>query len=171
MVVSRLLAFCRRLFRISSTGSTVITADNAAPLRPTTNASVPAPITATERISRFILDKNHFKPNQAFRAFEPPSNETVLSVSRTQNLAEAEVWQHADAHVGGPSGRPVLGRGDFTRYAAREVHSGGFHLDIQPDEPPLLHANVTGYPPMEQKEIRRSLAQQLVAKAVSVGRA
>jgi hypothetical protein len=169
MGVSRLLAYCRRLFRISSEESTA-DSGNAPPSADAPATQPPVAIMDAERISRFILDRNHLKAGQKFRAFEPPSNETVLSVSRTDALAENDVWGHADIHVGQPSGRPVIARGDFKRPDAQDVEAGAFRLDVEPDEPPPRHANVVGYPAIAQKEIRRSLAQQLAAKVVSVPR-
>jgi|SRR6185436_970957 len=128
-------------------------------------------MTDTERVSRFILDKNHFKAGHAkFRAFDPPPAEIALSVSRTEGLSDSQVWDHGDVHVARPSGRQIVARGDFTREDARAVQAGGCQLDIEPEEPPPLHANVIGYPSIEQKELRKSLAQQLVAKVVAVAR-
>jgi hypothetical protein len=176
MGVLRFLAHCRRLFRFFSDESTAETGNapppNASPPVDAAAAQAGVAITDTERISRFILDERHLRPTQKFRAFEPPSNETVISVSRTDGLVDDEVWAHADTHVGQPSGRTVAGRGDFTRPDARDVEAGGFRLDVEPDEhpDPPRHASVVGYPAIEEKEIRRSLAQQLAAKVITLTR-
>jgi hypothetical protein len=121
-------------------------------------------------LSRFVFQRGHFDETRVkYRAFEPPSRDFTLSVSRTHNLTEPEIWQHGDQWVATP-GRAILARGDFTLTQVKEVFVEGFLLSVSPDEPPERHANVVGWPPSEQKELRRSLAQQLAAKARCVPR-
>lgn len=131
---------------------------------------VPLPVTETERISRYVLDKGHFTLGRVkFRAFLPPNNNTpdgvALSVGRTEDLTEIAVWEWGDENVAASTGRIILARGDFTLADLRDVSDDGTTLTVVPDEPPPRHADVIGWPPVDQKGARTSLAQQLAAKA------
>lgn len=172
MVVSRFLAWFRRLFYSSSGESLHASIASTQEATHDENArQEPAPILEGERVSRFVLDKRHLKADVIkFRAFEPPSADTALSVTRSEGLSEADLWAHGDRWVAAPANREVVARGDFTPAQARAVTFDGFQLAIVADEPPPRHANVIGWPPVEQKEVRRSLAQQLAALAHCVVR-
>ena len=165
MVASRTLAFYRRLWRSSFREFT------PPEVAPQPGVQPIAPVTEAERLSRFVLDRKHFDADRVkFRAFEPPPGEVTLSVSRTDGLTEPEVWRHGDKWVAEPNGRTIYARGDFNLKQVREVQQGGFGLSVAPDEEPERHANVVGWPTIEQKEVRRSLAQQLAAQAFCVPR-
>lgn len=144
-------------------------------MQPDQPAITADPVRPDERISRFVLDRGHFTTERVkFRAFLPPQNNTpdglVLSVGRTCDLNEAEVWAWGDDHVANPGGRTVFARGDFTLELIQEVAANGITLGIVPNEPPPRHGNITGWPPFDRKELRASLAQQLAAKAQLVRR-
>lgn len=164
MVVSRLLALFRTLWRFFSAGSTP---SNLRSVQPDVAA-----VRADERISRYVLDPKHFDAVRVkFRAFEPPHTDVALSVSRTDGMSEEAVWEHGDASVAAPSGRTIHARGDFTPQMLNDVRANGYGLSVTPDEPPPRHANIIGWPPADMKEVRRSLAQQTAAKARVVPRA
>jgi hypothetical protein len=131
----------------------------------------PAPIDDNERISRFVFDRRHFSARGVkFRAFEPPSTAVEVSVTRTNGLSDAAIWRYGDQWIGQPANRTVLARGDFTPRQLGEVGTDGVRLSLRPDDNPPRHANIIGWPAPEHKEIRRSLAQQLAAKATCVVR-
>jgi hypothetical protein len=91
-----------------------------------------------------------------------------LSVGRTDGLSEGDVWAWADANVAAPSSRIVVGRADFVSTDVREVHSGrAYQMDIVPDEPPVRHAILIGWPPADES-LRKNIAQRLAAAASQV---
>jgi hypothetical protein len=127
------------------------------------------PVEPQERISRFLCEAEHFnraKQFVKFRAFLPRIQDIDLSVSRTAGLREGEVWVLADLHVGQPSGRLVIARGDFTPQDVRNVS-----LDVVPDEPPPAHALLVGWPPAAERERRKTLAFKLAERAQLIVRA
>ena len=136
----------------------------------TAAASVPyedGPISDTERLSRFIFDQRAFTASTGrvdFRQFLPPKNgenTEEASVMRTETLAEDAVWILGQKTAAEASGRPVRARGDFTAPAAKESRVGEWELDVQPSVPPPRHALVLGWPPVSERDARKSLAQQL----------
>ena len=127
----------------------------------------PAPISDDERLSRYVTNEDHFNVtrNQVhFRAFLPPSKENELSIMRTAMLSEDEVWALGTA-IAKKSGRTVFARGDFLAPHVRESAVDQWRLTVCPDEPPVRHALIRGWPPAVETEIRKSLAQQLRANA------
>ena len=130
--------------------------------------TLPAPISDLECLSRYITDQGHFnapKETIHFRAFLPKRQDQDLSIMRTDQLTEAAVWTLGDQEVGEPSGRAISARGDFVAPSVREAVVDPWALTVEPSEPPVRHALIVGWPPGEEAEIRKSLAQQLRAKA------
>ena len=122
-------------------------------------------IAPDEQLSRFVLDRNHFTSEHVkFRAFLPPKNQVVLSVSRTRHLEDAEIWALGDQHVASASRRTIQARADFGCAVLSEIKADEHCLAAVPDEPPPRHANVTGWPSIERKELQKVLAQQLAAR-------
>jgi hypothetical protein len=80
---------------------------------------------------------------------------------RTETLAEEVVWTLGQDTAAEASGRSVRARADFAALAARAGRIGIWQLDVQPSVPPPRHALVVGWPPVSQREARKSLAQQL----------
>ena len=125
------------------------------------------PIGSTERLSRFIFDRKAFSAatgNIDFREFLPPKKGAYTgecSVVRTAQLSEDAVWVVGRKIAARTTGRPVRARGDFKRAAAKVSHANGWQLDVQPSVPPRRHAVVVGWPPVSEREKRKSLAQQL----------
>jgi len=105
-----------------------------------------------------------------FRAFLPPPDEVALSVSRLDGLSEADIWQLGDDHVAAAGARTIHARANFSPEILPDIRANGSTLSIVPDEPPPRHANVIGWPPNEQKGIRKVLAQQLAARTSIVHR-
>lgn len=80
---------------------------------------------------------------------------------RTETLAEDAVWTLGQKIAGQASGRPVRARGDFAAPAVKDSQVGAWKLDVQPSAPPTRHAVVVGWPPVSERDARKSLAQQL----------
>lgn len=80
---------------------------------------------------------------------------------RTEDLGEDAVWTLGRETAADASGRLVRARGDFTAPAAKNSRVGAWQLDVQPSVPPPRHALVVGWPPVSEREARKSLAQQL----------
>ena len=123
MAVFRLLEFGRRLFRYSST-------DFSPPAISQDQATLAVePLTSTERLSRYVFNRKYVNTERVhFRAFELQADAVELSVFRTENLAEEEVWTHGDTWAVGESTRAIVGRGDFTSSQLGELREDGHIL-------------------------------------------
>ena len=119
------------------------------------------PVEQTETLSRFILQKNWYKPStQTVRhtAFLPNPKNGQTSVYRTSEITDEEIWGIGDREVAVKRGKPVLGRADII---ADVVISRD--LVINPSEPPERHANITGWSDEPSKQ--RLIALELAAEA------
>jgi hypothetical protein len=115
-----------------------------------------------EPISRFILDKAHYRSDMTVKhnAFMPPKGKTEVSVYRIKGLATTEIWQIGDDFVAQPRCQILLGRADLH---AEHAYSQG--LDVKPDiQPHPRHANICGFPANESEKVRM-LALELAACA------
>ena len=139
-------------------------------VRPPPRVSSPydsGPISPTERLSRFIFDKGGFTASTEginFRQFLPPNkgeHTEEVSVMRTESLAEGAVWDLGKKTAAEATGRTVRARGDFALPDVRDCQAGAWQLDVQPEVPPPRHALVVGWPPVKERDARKSLAQQL----------
>ena len=124
--------------------------------------SIPKKINGQEVIARYITSKRWYSRTKNVvkpQAFMPPPD-LRLSVFRIDNLSEPEIWkigfekviakmnQHKNLH----------GRADIRALNILETN-----LQINPDNIPPRHASIIGWP--ELKEERKSIAQELAAKA------
>jgi hypothetical protein len=134
----------------------------------------PHDIDAAERISRYLLIKNHFNPRtghvspQAFKPTSPKNEGDVrkTSIYRTKELAEAEVWTLGDDYVTKlHSGHlSVLARADTQAQKILELD-----LKIDPDGVPHpRHANIVSWP--DGQEVRQMNAVSLARSAQLVPR-
>jgi len=118
-------------------------------------------IAAEELLSRFLVHKDDFSPKAGRirpRAFLPgPKGE--VSVCRTQDMTDEEIWDWGTEHVLSRRPENVLhGRAELQASVAFE--NG---LRAIPDEPPPRHAVITGWP--EEKDARKGIAADLAARA------
>ncbi len=100
------------------------------------------PVEPGENLSRYLFSKNSFSTSKQavhYTAFMPPPDKR-LSVFRTSDLSEDEVWSIGD-DVGRRRDKRLLGRGDIK---ALDVYEAG--LSIDPDNIPFRHANINGWP-------------------------
>ena len=101
-------------------------------------------IDSNERISRFILNRNEFRPsNQTVKAkaFIPPKNKR-LSVYRTSTLSEGEIWSIGDEFVAEPRGKTLYGRADLL---AKDVYALQQKVEPETSIHPL-HADIIPWP-------------------------
>ncbi|MBI2895164.1 MAG: hypothetical protein HYY06_16540 [Deltaproteobacteria bacterium] len=77
---------------------------------------------------------------------------------RTDGLSEGEIWALGQEAVAQAQGKTLYGRGVLL---AADVAAA--ELRVEPDEPPLRHANITGWPP--EKDAQLAAAQELAARA------
>ena len=116
-----------------------------------------------EPLSRYILEKSYYrssyntvKPN----AFMPPSGKGDVSVYRTANLSNKDIWQIGMTYVAQKRGMPLLGRAELIAYDA--IAKG---LYVKPDPVPHpLHANISGFP-IDNSVKARMIALELAARA------
>ncbi len=112
-----------------------------------------------ESITRFLVNRKDFSPDK--NAIRPraflPNPQMQTSVFRTDDLSESDVVE---------LGKQIAKQRGKTFYGRTALAAGVFYdadLDIQPDEPPLHHANVVGWPAEKDEQI--AIAQQLAARA------
>ena len=120
-----------------------------------------------EGISRYITEKSKLRPGLGrprYNAFMPPQNRR-LSVCRSQDLSEVEVWGIGDEFVGTQQ-KPVIARADIsvtdiTRdFSAAPSPIAAEPLRVEPDfQPYPRHANVVNWP--DDETIQRAIAVEL----------
>lgn len=113
-------------------------------------------------LARFLLYKGYYRResrrvmHQAFM----PNREGAVSVFRTDDLSESDIWRIGRALVADPQGKPLHGRAEITVSVPL-----GMGLQVDADAAPSRHANITGWPGPERKDRQISLAQRLAAEA------
>ncbi len=124
------------------------------------SSSKPNLVHASEILSRYIFAKDHYSVlNQRikYNAFMPPSSDLHISVFRTSHLSESDIWSIGE-DISLKSDRILHGRGEVVAAEVRRLR-----LDIDPDNKPIHHANIVGWP--EDKPQRQLIAQQLASVA------
>ena len=122
-------------------------------------------ITSEEPLARFAISKSQFtkttrrpKPNLL-----SPNPHLALSVMRIEGSCEEEIRKMGN-QVGEKRRKNCYGYTTLTGQGCSEEH-----LDVEPDEPPLHHANITGWPDdtdlAERKRRQLEIAKRLVEKA------
>ena len=118
-------------------------------------------INPTERLSRFIVNKNEFRRSNRtvkFKAFLPPKNKR-LSVYRTLTLSEDDIWSIGSEFVAKPRGKTLYGRADLlaqTVYALKQK--------VEPETSQhCLHADVIAWP--DNKDDIQDLANRLALQS------
>ncbi len=122
------------------------------------------PISSSENLSRFILDKDYIRKKDGsvrWQAFKPPRN-LRLSVYRTTGVAEEEIWHIGLSRVAEPQGKTLVGRADLIAFVVRKNK-----LDVVSQEPPERHADIINWP--ERREMRNEIAMKLAKDAQFYG--
>jgi hypothetical protein len=115
----------------------------------------------SEILSRFILQTNWFSRSEnrvKYAAFLPNRNGET-SVFRTSGITNGEIWNIGDREVSTKRGKPILGRADIHSYI---VMSKDLH--VIPCEPPVRHANITGWP--DERSKQKLIAIELAAESL-----
>lgn len=118
-----------------------------------------------ESLGRYLNQRDHFfRPDNAVRpkAFLPPPD-FRLSVFRIDGLSLEAVWDIWQRKVisAMPQQRTLYGIADIKVFKVQ-----GKNLIIDPDNKPVRHANIIGWPEGPENKARRlSIAQELAAEA------
>ena len=88
----------------------------------------------------------------------PNSQKGETSVCRTSCSSEQKVGKIGDREVAIMRGKPILGRADILTLNVLSKN-----LQVNPSEPPLRHANITGWPDEKSKQLQ--IAVELAADA------
>lgn len=113
-----------------------------------------------ECLSRYILSKSHIRQDGTVRhnALMPWKHDNCTSVFRITGLSESEKWDLGEREIATRQGKPLIGSAEI-----KAIHVYKNNLEIDPDDNPPRHANITGWP--EDKSKIRSIAQELAAQA------
>lgn len=129
------------------------------------------PVDDAELLARFIFTTRHIRDDggtitakaEAFAPFK----HVKMSVTRHRGLSEEKVWD-SGAEVGRrrevseKRKFPLVGRADFLSSTARNQN-----LDIVPEDPPLNHADVVGWPPEKPAQMIRALELAIGSQYIS----
>lgn len=118
-----------------------------------------------ERISRFLLDKRLIRSsNQTvkFNAFMPPRS-GKLSVYRTSNLAEADIWEIGQDFVATPREKDLTGRADLK---CGHITEAGLAV-LQETTPHPLHADIVGWSMESEKDRLTAIKLAAHSKAIT----
>lgn len=108
------------------------------------------PVTISEALSRFILQKGWYRPSDncvKYAAFLPNPKNGETSVFRISDISEKEIWNMGDQEVASRLSKPILGSADLE--ASNVMRKG---LRVLPSEPPDRHANIIGWPGEKSKQ-------------------
>lgn len=111
---------------------------------------LPPEVGPGERISRFVRSRSQFAPEKQRvkrAAFMPSGEPLQLSVFRTENLTEDEVWNLAQ-HLA----TPPRARGDIGASAITAIG-----LSIDADDHPPRHANILGWSLLKEEQNLKAL--------------
>ena len=116
-----------------------------------------------ELLSRYILQKSYYSSRDKVvkhNAFMPPAGKDDVSVYRTANLSNEDIWQIGKTYVAQKIGKPLLGRAELI---ADDAIAQGLYVKSDPTPHPR-HANIGGYP-IDNTEKIRMIAVELAVRA------
>jgi hypothetical protein len=126
-------------------------------------SGLPEHVTDEENLARFLTQSSHFNKIMAKpAAFLPSKKERETSVSRHGPDTLDRLWEIGLQAAGD---RPLYGAAIFKARVVREAQ-----LEVAPDEPPLRHAVIRGWPWHEsdivlQKAMQMERAAMLASAA------
>lgn len=125
----------------------------------------PEVVSQEESLARYLTQKDHYSRQENAvkpKAFMPPPNRT-LSVFRIAGLSKDAIWDIGQKEVINVSPEPRTLHG-MAEIKAISVQGTG--LTIDPDNTPIRHANIVGWPEGPENKARiKSIAQELAAEA------
>lgn len=120
-------------------------------------------IRASERVTRYVFDKGHFRSSNntaRYSAFLPEkhSEQWETSVYRTHDLSDLDIWRIVDDHIAPKRKKPAKGRADVK---AENVDAcKGKRIAFVPETSEhIRHAIIVGWP--DDKEGQIALALEL----------
>ncbi len=122
-------------------------------------------VASQEPLGRYLTGRSYFSPNNNAvkpEAFIPPAD-LKLSVFRIEGLPLEAIWDIGQKEVinAGLQSRTLYGIADIKVLKVQERN-----LIVDPDNKPIRHANIIGWPEGPENKARRlSIAQQLAADA------
>jgi len=129
------------------------------------------PVSEKENLAKYLFGKLGKKPKELYTdgrvkgvAFRPPRKNLSLSVYRTDELSENEIWEIGDKYVGKARGKDITARANLV---TKDILSEGLWVESAPDPHPL-HSNIIGWPAEPEKQ--NHIADQLALKASSTRR-
>lgn len=124
---------------------------------------LPTPVDDDELLARFILFKKHIRWSN--RTVRPealiPAPKTQLSVTRHRGFTDEQIWE-AGCGVARIRRAQVPGASLHGRIDILAVDARSLSLRVNPDEPPINHANIEPWPADEAAQL--NIAQKLAAK-------
>lgn len=117
-----------------------------------------------ENISRFYFSKKDVRQDNTIKhnVFMPPPIHGRMSVYRTSDLTNQEIWDIGKIYVEPDRGKPIVGRADLK---AIEIYN--CKLKITPTElPHPRHANIEGWELNTEND--RLKALKMAASAVNI---
>ncbi|MBE3040614.1 MAG: hypothetical protein IMZ62_17595 [Chloroflexi bacterium] len=114
-----------------------------------------------EIVTRYILSSSHYSALNSRvkpRALEPSNSDHCTSVFRIFDFTEPEIWQLGEDNVSTPNHLTLHARADFSVLTVQSLN-----LDIKPDEPPIRHSLIFGWP--TEKHAMMAVANDLAARA------
>jgi len=125
---------------------------------------LPDEVDPSERLSRFLHYRRHFKNGIKPEAFMPNPKTNDTSIYRTHSLEEDVVWSIGHRYVGerGSDARPILARADLLAEKVFEQE-----LNIEPaNKPHHRHANIEGW--LDSKSSNKMKALKLAESSTVV---
>jgi hypothetical protein len=130
-----------------------------------TASNLPPTVAPSENLSRYLLERSKFaaEANRVKYSAFMPAKTGAVSVFRTTELPDVEIWAIGGEHIEPKIRKSVLARAEFE--AGIPI---GCNLQVVPDEPPPRHANIVGWP--SEPSAVRLRAMQLAEKATLIMR-
>ena len=123
---------------------------------------LPNVVSPEESLGRYLPEDTYFSRSRG--AVKPkafmPTRDLILSVFRIDGLKLKEIWEIGQREVidAMHQSKVLYGVANIKVYKAQEKD-----LIVDPDNKPLRHANILGWP--EEKGRQHSIAQELAAEA------
>lgn len=124
-------------------------------------SGLPETVGPEERLARFLTSRSHFNTTMVRpAAFLPNPADRKKSVCRHSGEPQAELVMLAGEYL--PAETKVYGAGICT---ASDVLQS--RLDLEASEPPRRHADITGWPILEDLDLQRAADKEIAGRIAS----